>query len=251
MISYIIIEDEQLACEEIARMTKRLRPSYRLAATAHSVEDAIRTITNDKADLLIVDIRLSDGICFDIFDHIRVNTPVIFTTAYDEYALQAFRVNSVDYLLKPIEERDLQRALEKFETNSLVRPSAQAFDNIGAIYMEHVRKNRFLVSVGDTFRYVETGNIAFFYSEEKYVYLQTFEGKTYIVNQSLDQLYTMLDEKTFFRVSRNCVANIRSIKSVSRYFGGRLKVKFTPECPPEVIVSRSRTADFLRWMDDM
>lgn len=251
MIRYIIIEDEQLACEEIKRMMKSLRPGYTLTATAHSVEDSIRTIEYYKADLLIVDIRLSDGICFEIFEHIKVNIPVIFTTAYDEYALQAFRVNSIDYLLKPIEEYELLRALEKFEANSLVGSATEAFGKLGSTYMQHVRKNRFLVSVGDTFRYVRTEDIAFFYSEEKYVYLQTFAGKTYIVNPSLDQLSKMLDEKTFYRVSRNCVANIKSIKSVSRFFGGRLKVKFIPDCPQEVIVSRSRSADFLKWMDDM
>lgn len=251
MTSYIIIEDEQLASEEIERMMKNLRPDYTLKATAGSVEEAIKAIKNFSPDLLIVDIRLADGICFDIFEHIKVSTPVIFTTAYDEYALQAFRVNSIDYLLKPIEEPDLQRALKKFEDNCLIKSSSESFGKLGATYMQHVRKNRFLVSVGDTFRYVETGDIAFFYSEEKYVYLQTLSGKTYILNLSLDQLCTMLDEKSFFRVSRNCVAAIRSIKSVSRFFGGRLKVKFSPECPLEVIVSRSRAAGFLKWMDDM
>ena len=180
-----------------------------------------------------------------------VNTPVIFTTAYDEYALRAFRVNGIDYLLKPIEEKDLERALAKFETNNLPNPSSEEYRSLMTAYLGSVKKNRFLVSVGDTFRYVDASDIAFFYSEDKYNYLHTFGGKRYIINYSLEQLEAMLERNDFFRVSRSCIAHIKSVRKVSKFFGGRLLVSFSPECPLEVIVSRSRADGFLKWMDGL
>ena len=210
MAKYIIIEDERLAYEEIRRMMQRLRPDYMLTGWATGVEQAVLQLASGGIDLMIVDIRLSDGLSFEIFERTAADIPVIFTTAYDEYALRAFKVNSIDYLLKPVEEQAL-----------------------------------------DTFRYVETSDIAFFYSEEKYVFLHLFSSRRYIVDYTLEQLETMLDEASFFRVSRNCIANIRALGKVSRYFGGRLKIFFSPECPHEVIVSRDRTERVLQWIDDI
>ena len=182
MVNYMIIEDEPFAYEEMKRMMTILRPGYHLQAWADSVEEALRTLRKAVPDLLLVDIRLSDGLCFDVFERMPVNTPVIFTTAYDEYALRAFRVNGIDYLLKPIEEKDLERALAKFETNNLPNPSSEEYRSLMTAYLGSVKKNRFLVSVGDTFRYVDASDIAFFYSEDKYNYLHTFGGKRYIIN---------------------------------------------------------------------
>ncbi|WP_308757417.1 LytTR family DNA-binding domain-containing protein [uncultured Bacteroides sp.] len=251
MVDYMIIEDERFAYEEMKRIMSVLRPSYHLQAWVSSVKDAVFALRNTVPDLLIIDIRLSDGLCFDVFGHISVNTPVIFTTAYDEYALRAFRVNSIDYLLKPIEEKDLERALVKFETNNLPNPASAIYHSLATTYLGSVKKNRFLVSIGDTFRHVDTSNIAFFYSEEKYNYLHTFEGKRYIINYSLEQLETMLGHNDFFRVSRNCIANIKSVRKVSKFFGGRLLVNLSPDCPLEIIVSRSRADGFLKWLDGL
>lgn len=251
MISYWIIEDEPFAYEEIKRMMAILHPDYVLQAWTRTVEDAITALSAGRPDLLIVDIRLSDGVCFDIFERMPVNIPVIFTTAYDEYALQAFQVNSIAYLLKPIDEKDLERALTKFETNRIPSPASEEYRVLETSYLSHIRKNRFLVTIGDTFRYVETPDIAFFYSEDKYTYLHTFSDKRYIINYSLEQIGTMLDTSCFFRTSRNCIANIRSIKKVSKFFGSRLTVQFSPQCPQKIIVSRNRVNDFLRWMDGL
>ena len=217
MVNYMIIEDEPFAYEEMKRMMTILRPGYHLQAWADSVEEALRTLRKAVPDLLLVDIRLSDGLCFDVFERMPVNTPVIFTTAYDEYALRAFRVNG----------------------------------SLMTAYLGSVKKNRFLVSVGDTFRYVDASDIAFFYSEDKYNYLHTFGGKRYIINYSLEQLEAMLERNDFFRVSRSCIAHIKSVRKVSKFFGGRLLVSFSPECPLEVIVSRSRADGFLKWMDGL
>ena len=197
MVNYMIIEDEPFAYEEMKRMMTILRPGYHLQAWADSVEEALRTLRKAVPDLLLVDIRLSDGLCFDVFERMPVNTPVIFTTAYDEYALRAFRVNGIDYLLKPIEEKDLERALAKFETNNLPNPSSEEYRSLMTAYLGSVKKNRFLVSVGDTFRYVDASDIAFFYSEDKYNYLHTFGGKRYIINYSLEQLEAMLERNDF------------------------------------------------------
>ena len=251
MAKYIIIEDERLAYEEIRRMMQRLRPDYMLTGWATGVEQAVLQLASGGIDLMIVDIRLSDGLSFEIFERTAADIPVIFTTAYDEYALRAFKVNSIDYLLKPVEEQALETALCKFERNRLPRTATPELKRLEATYMTGIRKHRFLVRSGDTFRYVETSDIAFFYSEEKYVFLHLFSSRRYIVDYTLEQLETMLDEAGFFRVARNCIANIRAIGKVSRYFGGRLKIFFSPECPHEVIVSRDRTERVLQWIDDI
>ena len=249
MVKYLLVEDERFAYEELKRMMQRLRPSWQLAGWAESVEQAVLLLRQGSLDLMIVDIRLSDGLSFEIFEQCPVDLPVIFTTAYDEYAIKAFKVNSIDYLLKPIEESDLEAALCKFERNSALRSAAPEYRQLELGYLAANKKNRFLVQVGDTFRYVETPDVAFFYSEDKLTYLHLFSGKRYIISYSLDQLEGMLDRDVFFRVSRSCISNIRSIRKSSRYFGSRLKLYFEPECPHEVLVSRSRVADFLKWVD--
>lgn len=249
MTKYLLVEDERLAYEEIKRMMQRLRPDYQLAGWAESVEQAVLLLKQGATDLVIVDIRLSDGLSFEIFEQVEVDIPIIFTTAYDEYAIKAFRVNSIDYLLKPIEEEDLDRALCKFERNHALRAVAPEFKQLQLEYLPRNKKNRFLVQVGDVFQSVETEDIAFFYSEEKYTYLHLFSNKRYIINYSLDQLEPMLDINVFFRVSRNCISSIKAIKKSSKYFGSRLKLHLCPECPHEVLVSRKRVSDFLRWID--
>lgn len=165
MVKYLLVEDERFAYEELKRMMQRLRPSWQLAGWAESVEQAVLLLRQGSLDLMIVDIRLSDGLSFEIFEQCPVDLPVIFTTAYDEYAIKAFKVNSIDYLLKPIEESDLEAALCKFEHNSALRSAAPEYRQLELGYLAANKKNRFLVQVGDTFRYVETPDVAFFYSE--------------------------------------------------------------------------------------
>lgn len=249
MTRYIIIEDERFAYEEIKRMMTRLRPEWLLAGWADSVEQAALLLGQGQADLLISDIRLTDGLCFEIFSRCGTDIPVIFTTAYDEYAIRAFKVSGIDYLLKPIEESDLEAALTRFERGCSLHPSAPECRRMEQEYVSEGCKSRFLVQAGDMFRYADTGDVAFFYSEDKYTYLHLFGGNRYIVDYTLDRLETILDGKMFFRVSRNCIANIRAVRKGTRYFGGRMKLHLSPECPHEVFVSRSRAADFLRWMD--
>lgn len=251
MTRYLIVEDERLAYEEIRRMMGKLRPAYNFAGWAESVEQAVCLLKGGHFDLLLIDIRLSDGVSFEIFEQCPVEIPVIFTTAYDEYALEAFRVNSIDYLLKPIGERELDAALVKFERQCCLRSTTPEYNKLEADYLSGGKKNRFLVQTGDTFRPVATSDVAFFYSEEKYTYLHLFSDRRYIIGYTLDRLERMVDAEQFFRVSRNCIANIRSIHKISKYFAGRLLLQFQPECPHEIIVSRSRVDDFLKWADDV
>lgn len=248
---YIIVEDERLAYEELKRMMALVRPDYTLTGWAQSVEQAVMLLRGGNFDLVLLDIQLSDGLSFEIFEQCPSDVAVIFTTAYDDYALRAFKLNSIDYLLKPIDESELNTALEKYERHSVTMPAA--FDNykLESSYLSGNGKSRFLVQVGDTFRYVQTEDVAYFYSEEKCVFLHLMSGKRYIINYTLEQLDTLLDKRQFFRVSRNFIVNIKSITKITKFFAGRMKLHLLPEPPQEVMVSRSRSRDFLRWMDEL
>lgn len=249
MASYLLIEDERLAREEIKRMMLRIRPDYRLCGEAESVQEAVECLKVSGPDLLVSDVCLADGLCFEIFERSGTDIPVIFTTAYDEYAIKAFKQNSIDYLLKPIDEKELGVALAKFEKRAVAGSLSAAIERLKADMLGKQRKNRFLVQNGDSFRYIETKEVAFFYSEDKYVHLQTFGGGRHIINHSLDLLEELLDGTMFFRVSRNCIVNIRAVVGSSRYFGGRMLPIFKPECPLRVTISRSRVAKWLKWLD--
>lgn len=250
MTKYLLIEDERFAREEIKRMMLKLRPNYRLCGWAESVEQAADMIRETDADIIIADIRLTDGLCFEIFEHVDVKIPVIFTTAYDEYAIKAFRANGIHYILKPIDEQELKTALERFERQPPATDRTERLRNAETDYLKTGCKSRFMIRVGDSFYHVETADTAFFYSEEKYTYLHLLNGRRYIIDYSLDQLEAQLDRNSFFRVSRNCIANIKSIRKCSRFFGSRLRLHFTPDCPHEILVTRNRTGDFLKWFDN-
>ncbi len=249
MKRYLIVEDERFAYEEMKRMIGKLRPDYQLVNWTETVEQTVLYLKNNTVDLILLDIRLADGSCFEIFEQLAVTAPIIFTTAYDEHAIQAFKVNSVDYLLKPIDEMDLQAALQKFEQYRILQASSIEYEKLKEAIIDNYKKNRFLIQKGDSYHYVETSDIAFFYSEDKVMFLHTFSDKRHIVDYTLDQIEQALDEKVFFRVARNCIVNIKSIKKISKYFNSRLKLTLLPECPLEITVSRARVADFLKWVD--
>lgn len=247
-MKYLIVEDERFACEELKRMMTKLRPGYLLQKQTKTVIDTIGFLKESSVDLVLMDIRLADGNCFEIFNHVAMIIPIIFTTAYDEHAIKAFKLNSIDYLLKPFEEGELETALTKFEHIFHSHPSqiyAKNFDQILSLKT----KNRFLISKGESFHYVETTDIAHFYSEDGVVFLHTFNARRHIINYTLDQLEQQLDGRLFFRVSRNCIGNVKAIGNVAKYFNSRLKLSFLPECPHEVLVSRVRVPEFLKWMD--
>lgn len=247
-MKYLIVEDERFAYEELKRMMTKLRPGYVLEKQTKTVIDTIEFLKVAAVDLILMDIRLADGSCFEIFNHIKVSTPVIFTTAYDKHAIKAFKLNSIDYLLKPFDEHELATALVKFENiyhNQAHTTDPKNFEEL----LSFKTKNRFLISKGENYHYIETADIAHFYSEEGVVFLHTLHNKRYIINYTLEQLEQQLDKRLFFRVSRNCIGNVKAIENVAKYFNSRLKLSFAPECPHEVLVSRIRVPDFLKWMD--
>lgn len=229
----------------------KIRPDYQLVSRTETIVDTIDILQKSDIELILLDINLADGSSFEIFNQIEVHTPIIFTTAYDEYAIQAFKLNSIDYLLKPIAEAELLGALEKFERsyNSSDLKEQSVYKNLDrAIFRKS--KNRFLIQHQSQFMYIETKDISFFYSEEKVVFLHTFDNKRYIVNYTLDELMSRLKEEEYYRVSRNCIANIRAIKQMNKIESNRLELILEPSCPTEVIVSRARVMDFLDWIDD-
>ncbi|MDF2475197.1 MAG: response regulator transcription factor [Sphingobacterium sp.] len=247
-MNYLIVEDERFAYEELRRMMIKLRPDYILEKQTKTVVDTIGFLKESNVDLILMDIRLADGNCFEIFNHIEIIIPVIFTTAYDEHAIKAFKLNSIDYLLKPFDENELEAALTKFENifhNSPYKNNTKNFEQL----LSFKTKNRFLISKGENYHYIETKDIAHFYSEDGVVFLHTFNDRRYIINYTLDQLEQQVDSRLFFRVSRNCIGNVKAIENVAKYFNSRLKLSFSPECPHEVLVSRVRVPDFLKWMD--
>jgi len=247
-MKYLIVEDERFAYEELKRMMTKLRPGYLLEKQTKTVTDTIGFLKTSAVDLILMDIRLADGNCFEIFNHVEVTTPVIFTTAYDEHAIKAFKLNSIDYLLKPFDENELEVALTKFENIFHDHPYKTSPKNLEQI-LSLKTKNRFLISKGENYHYIETTDIAHFYSEDGVVFLHTFNDKRHIINYTLDQLEQQLDSRLFFRVSRNCIGNVKAIENVAKYFNSRLKLSFLPKCPHEVLVSRVRVPDFLKWMD--
>jgi DNA-binding LytR/AlgR family response regulator len=247
----VIIEDEKLSAEHLTTLLKRIDKSIQVIASFDSVKKSVEAFANGlSADLLFLDIHLADGLSFDILKKIDLKTPVIFTTAYDEYAIKAFKFNSIDYLLKPIGQADLKTALEKFRQISTPQRGI-SFDKITEVYstINKQFKNRFLVKMGESIVSVKSEDIAHFIAEEGIVLLCTSAGKRYAVDYSMDQLESMVDPKLYFRMNRKVLINISAIQKISTYFNGRLKIASESLGEEESIVSRERVNDFKLWLD--
>ncbi len=250
----LLIEDEEPACKRIEKLLAELEFPTEIVGSAASVSDAVVWLqTHEQPDLIFMDIRLADGLSFEIFDLVEVKSPVIFTTAYDEYALRAFKVNSVDYLLKPIDRDELRQAIEKYEANySKVAPHEEmagwirsAIQQLGERY-----KRRFFVKVGQHYRSVPVEEIECFYINEKCTFLMTTKAKSVALDHSLDQLGQLVDPSRFFRVNRNFLVHFSEITDIVIYSGTRLKLKLkNGQYPAEILVSRDRVQEFKRWMD--
>lgn len=251
MPKVLIIEDERLAAEKLERMVVKLRPEWTILGTIESVGHAVKWLsTNPSPDLIFLDIQLDDGISFDIFEKVNVTAPIIFTTAYDEFAIRAFKVNSIDYLLKPIDPDALESAIRKFERNSTALSiDQQKMDNLQQQIGQNW-KSRFLVKVGNNLLSVLTKDIELFFISERSVFIRTFQGKTYDVDYSLDQLQQLVDPDQFFRINRNYLINIDSVVKLVSYSSSRYKLDLQPEFKADdLIVSREKSAEFKKWMD--
>lgn len=240
-----VIEDEIPAQEELVRILRKHFPNIEIVDIIGSVRDSVEWLRNNTADLIFMDIQLLDGCCFDIFDVVEVRTPIIFTTAYDQYALKAFKVNSVDYLLKPIDEDELVAAVRKMDYK---------YDNIRNLiesYVPTVRyKTRISVKTGDIYRFLLIDEVSYFISEDGFTYAVTYDEKKHIVDYTIGSLEAQLDPRRFFRVSRGCIVSIDSIEKITAYFNSRLKVTLKGRKNVSQILSRVRVPDFLNWIDD-
>lgn len=248
MMKVLIVEDEVMAQQSLARALTQYFPDIEIVGMTGSVRDTVhwlRTVAN-RADVIFMDVELSDGDCFEIFRQVDIKAQVIMTTAYDNYAVKAFEVNSVDYLLKPFDLAALKRAIERCHT------SGTSFDPNRLMQTMHPTpeyKQRYIVRFNDRIVPVQVEDIAYFYSEEKNTYLVTNDNNRYIMDQSLDVLQEELDPSRFFRISRSCILSMPAIVSIVKYLGNRLKITARPAPGFEMVVSRSRVDDFLKWLE--
>lgn len=252
-LKVLIFEDESLSAEHLANLIRRYDPEIDLLGIIESVEKGIEWFSvHPHPDLLLMDIQLSDGSCFDLFKQVHIEVPVIFTTAYNEYAIQAFKVNSIDYLLKPIEFLELQLALEKFrkQQKNIVPDKDRLYEQLYSRLLQPMHyKSRLLVKIGDQLKQVLIEDIAFFIFEEGMCWAVTFAKNRLPVDYSLDDLEQMLDPKKFFRINRKFIVNPDSIEKIHVYFNNRLKLQLRPNPDTEVLVSRERVADFKNWLN--
>lgn len=247
----IIIEDERLAAERLKRLIQKVSPEISVKAIIGSIEEAVPYLQQEKPELIFLDIHLSDGNSFSIFDQVKIKSAVIFTTAYDEYALKAFKVNSIDYLLKPVDEKALAGSLQKLRDLQQIPAKATAdFSQIIAAFKDQkvLYKQRFLVTFGSRIRTIKTEDTAYFYADSKAVFLVEKSGDKYVVDETLDHLQDTLDPALFFRANRGFIVGIEAIEQMYSYSRSRIRIDLKPASPKECIVSTEKTPDFKTWL---
>lgn len=250
-MNVLIVEDESLAAEKLEHMLTAINPSIKVLAKTGSIKETAQWLMQHTPDLIFLDIQLSDGISFSIFDQIAVNTPVIFTTAYDQYAVKAFQLNSIAYLLKPIRQSDLADSLRKYHSLK----SAFSIDFEGLLTSiqgkDQVFKKRFLIQIGDKIKKVDITEVAYFFALEKGVYLRTTQGNTYPVEFTLDKLESLINPATFFRINRKYIVHLNAIKNMVAWSRSRVKLELNPKADDdmETIVSIDRAMEFKKWLN--
>jgi DNA-binding LytR/AlgR family response regulator len=247
----IILEDEKLSADYLITLLKRIQPEIEIIGVYDSVAASIDVFQQTlKVDILFADIHLADGISFDLFSKVEIEIPVIFTTAYDEYAIKAFKLNSIDYLLKPIGVSELKVALDKFEKIQK-NHTTQQIQQVASNYVQQSSpyKNRFLVKIGDAILPIKAEEIIHFISEDGMVFLVTKQGKRHPIDFNLDQLERVLDPALFFRINRKVIIELNAVQKVVSYFNSRLKIKSDVLEEEACIVSRERVAAFKNWLD--
>jgi two-component system response regulator LytT len=246
----LILEDETLAAEKIETCLREIDPSIQVVGKIKSVESGVDWLSkNEHPDLLISDIRLLDGLSFEIFGKVKVDKPVIFTTAYDQYAIRAFEVNSIDYLLKPVQVEKLRNSLDKYKGLSRNAPVdfSEVIRQLKSGQPQY--KSRFMVKLGQKIVAIPAEKIAYFSSENKLSFIVTSDGKKYPTDQPLDELVDLLNPERFFRANRQFIVTFESIAEIHPYFKGRIKLNLQPKTEEEVVISSERTPEFKRWID--
>jgi len=253
-MNVIIIEDEPHAQKELKRILQKTAPECVITGTADGIESAVQLLSEQQPDLIFMDIQLSDGQSFEIFSLTDVKCPVIFTTAYDAYALQAFKANGIDYLMKPIEPDDILKALNKYKMLKA------AGEQNGPVLLDTEKlrqmmlqgsprwKTRFMTNIGDRIRFLNDTEIAYFQADDEVVYMISNEKKKYIINYTLENLEAQLDPAKFFRINRRYITHVDTIGDIHKHFNSRLKLILVPAPDEEILVSRARVQAFLNWI---
>ena len=253
-MNVLVIEDEKLAAERLASLIKKYDAAIEIIGKVGSVRKAVETInTVYQPDLIFMDIQLGDGLSFEIFEKTEIRCPVIFTTAYDEYAIRAFKVNSIDYLLKPIDADELAVAIDKFKvlrkTEKMAPNLALLEQAMQLLGQQQQYKNRFVIKIGEHIKYVPTENIDFFFSMEKATFLQTKDDKRFVIDYPLDQLEKLVNPKEFFRINRAYLVGLTSIQDIISYSNSRLKTVLRNSPEPDIVVSRDKVQAFKDWLE--
>ena len=250
-MNILIIEDEKPAARLLQRKVEKM--GLEVNHMLHSVEESIAWFQNNShPDLIFLDIQLSDGLSFEIFEAIDIKSAVIFTTAYDEYALRAFKLNSIDYLLKPIDEDDLEIAVNKFKARTSTQNISLDFEAIKRMLVnpsEKDYKKRFSVKIGTQLKVITLDEIECIYSENKGTYIHTLDNRNYLIDNSLEVIERELDPNQFFRISRKFIIPLHSVKEIQMYSNSRLKIILPTYKDDEVIVAREKVSDFKTWID--
>jgi DNA-binding LytR/AlgR family response regulator len=248
----LIIEDEPQAAQRIEKLIQKIIPSAIIQAKLDSVINSVKWLkSNQTPDLILMDIQLADGISFSIFDQCEVKSSVIFTTAYDEYALKAFKVNSIDYILKPIDEAELRAAIKKYqELNTAIQP-AKMLESIGYAMQMLTKKykERFMIKVGEHLKSIDIDEILFFFSLEKTTFAQTKDGRKHILDFTLDQVENLVSPENHFRINRKYIINPKSIQDIISHTNSRLKLTLKTSDDKDIIVARERAQEFKDWLD--
>ncbi len=249
----LIIEDEFHAAQRLQKLIKQILDKHEILAVIDSVEDAVEWFSEHPSpDLIFMDIQLADDLSFSIFQKVEVNAPVIFTTAFDQYSLKAFKVNSIDYLLKPIDEVELADAIGKYQKiNKLGMTASMATFTklIESVNLQKAYKERFLIKQKDSYSFVLADEIAFFYSEDSVTFLVSETGKRYVFDATLSSIEKEVDPKKFFRINRKQLVHIKSIDRISAHFNNRLKLKLKQGSDVDTLVSRDKVPSFKNWLN--
>jgi DNA-binding LytR/AlgR family response regulator len=264
-LSVLIVEDEQPNVNRLRRLLQTIRPDHQVVAVLGTVHDSVDWLqTNVKPQLIFMDIRLADGICFDIFSQVTVTSPIIFTTAYDEYMIQAFKVNSIDYLLKPIDSDELTQALDKFDqlqvsqlpsghpqTDASVDSPAALYTELVDLYRKQMKafRQRFLLPFRDGYITVSVQDVLYFFSETKITFADLKSGDKTMIPYTLEELEEELDPRYFFRANRQYIIHVDSIQSIHNYFNGKLKVLVGKKDAVEIIISKDKAPLFKQWLN--
>lgn len=258
-MNILIVEDEELTARKLQRLVQEVQPTAVVVGFTATIEDSVRWLRqNPSPDLILLDIELADGQSFEIFNQVSITSPVIFTTAYDEFAIKAFKLNSIDYLLKPIKAEELRVAFAKLSQLREIfgKSSIDIQDSIKNLLAhlappaEPTYRERFLIRQGQKMFSLEISQIAYFYTRNKLTFAKTYDQKDYLLDYTLDEILHAIDARQYYRLNRQIIASIRAIDKVQMYFNSKLKLQLSPMFDDEVIVGREKVKDFKEWLGE-